>query len=586
MNIELFISGVTEKNKHLKMQKAVRILSRQLGVPVVPRERHEHDGKEPFIFRAHEGLIYRWYNFFSAAMDETYNFVLSYFGLPDVRIISKAGELRHRGKIIYSPETGEPIKESEWDSFVKLLENFLNRKLKGTDKRIILDSKALGHILDRMLKYNKYDEVTALPLENVKYHGKTLDWISDSVKNMRTALGEGLSRSEMARIQILQLSAAQRITGVSDKIKSDIKQILIDGVIARKSKSQISQEIFYKMTGHNRDFQKIADTEIQNSINNAFLLDEVHNAEPGEKIYFQRVEVLDQNTCPFCRKMNGKIVLWSDTPLVNDKIDDPVADFAIWDGKNWDGKKEFVANGAFHPYCRGIWVRYNSTVDALVAHLQNHSELYNKALDKARAEFKARGIENPNDKTPGFINRVNELYAGEDIVEKSLTWSGYELQDRYKFAGFNISVENKAGSVRSGKDKDGHEWHSNMYFDYGYIRGSEGLDGDHFDCYIGPNEEAENVYIVNQQDPITKKFDEQKAMVGFNSIQEAKAAYLKQYNRPGFLRDIITMPLEEFRQKILSKRYHGKIVKSEYEISNSMKKSYTDKVREALEREL
>jgi hypothetical protein len=577
MNLDFSLSfkGITPKNRKAKILKAVRALSERLGVPVSVEERKKHThGAEPFFYRAHEELIYKWYNFFSSALDAAYSFAVSYFGLPEVRVVSKADVLRYKGKIVYSPENGEPIKQQDWDEFVKLLEKFLNRRLKGADKKIILDSKALGRILNRMLKYNRLDDVKAFSLEDIKYRGKTLDWISDSVKNMRTAMGEELSRSEMARIQALQMYAAQKITGVSDKIKSEIKQILTDGVIARKSKSQISQDLFNKMTGRNRDFQMIADTEIQNALNSASLLDEVYNAEPGEKVYFQRVEIMDQNTCPFCRRMNGVIVLWSDHPLTSDKIDDPIADYAIWDGKNWDGKKEFVANGAFHPYCRGLWVRYNKTVDALLAHLQNHSELYNKALDQARAEYKAKGIENPNDKTPGFLDRINELY-GEDVVNKSLTWSGHELQDRYKFAGFNISVENKAGSIRSGKDKDGHEWQCKMNYDYGYIRGSVGVDGDHVDVYIGPDEEAPEVYIVHQNDPVTGKYDEDKVMLGFSSEKAARQAYLKQYDRPGFLGDIDTLSLEEFREKVLAKKNQGRMIKS-----------YSERVREALGRKL
>jgi hypothetical protein len=422
INIAISVRDITPQNKKMKMLKAVRALSQRLGVPVSVegrKKQHDHKG-EPFFYRAHEELIYKWYNKFSAAVNDTYNFVTSYFGLPEVRVIAKADVLTYKGKIIYSPETGEPIKQHDWDKFVDLLEKFLNRKVKDADKKIILDSKALGRILDRMLKYNRLEDVKSLPLNDIKYRGKTFDWISDNVKNMRTVMGDELSRSEMARIQALQMSAAAKITGISDRLKAEIKQTLIDGVIARKSKGQISQELFDKMTGRNRDFQMIADTEIQNAINNAALLDEVYNAGPDEKVYFQRVEVIDQNTCNYCKKMHGVIVLWSDHPLPSDKIDDPIASYAIWDGKNWDGKKEFVANGAFHPYCRGIWVRYNRTVDALLAHVQNHSELYNKALDQARAEFKTRGIENPNDKTPGFLDRINELY-GEDIVEKSLT---------------------------------------------------------------------------------------------------------------------------------------------------------------------
>jgi hypothetical protein len=581
VNIDFSLSfkDITPRNKKAKTLKAIMAVSERLGVPVSVKDRKRHNhGAEPFIYRSHEDLVYKWYNFFSETVKETYDLVIKYFGLPEITVISKAdpgGILAYKGKIIYNPENGEPIKQNDWDNFVNLLEKFLNRKLKDTDKKIILGGKTLGRILGRMVKYNKLKEVTDAPLSTIKYHGKTLDWISESVKNMKTALGKELTRGEMARIQVLQQSAAQRITRASDNLKDDIKQILIDGVKNRKSKSQTSQDIFDRMTGHNRDFQKIADTEIQNAMNNSYLLDEVYNAEKGEKVYFKRVEVIDSNTCNFCKKMHGKIVLWSDHPLPDDRIKDPVADFAIWDGKDWDGRKDFIANGAFHPYCRGIWTRYwDKGVDALLAHTQNQSQIYDVAIDTARVEFKEKGIANPTETTPGFTDRVNEIFnrrSGEDETRKSLTWSGYELEDRYKFAGFNISIENKKGSVRSGKDKDGHEWHSNMHYDYGYIRGTEGVDGDHVDVYIGPDEESQSVYIVHQNDPVTGKYDEDKVMLGFSSMHDAKKAYLKQYDRPGFLGKIDIIPIEEFREKVLSKKYHGKMVKS-----------FSERVQEAL----
>jgi hypothetical protein len=213
-----------------------------------------------------------------------------------------------------------------------------------------------------------------------------------------------------------------------------------------------------------------------------------------------------------------------------------------------------------------MWTRYyDGAVDALIAHTKNQSQIYDKAIDTTREEFKEKGIKNPNEKTSGFTQRVEELYnknSGNEEMNKSLTWSGYELEARYKFAGFNISVENKKGSIRSGTDKDGHEWHIKLHFDYGYIRGTEGVDGDHVDVYIGNDEEAKSVYIVHQNDPTTGKYDEDKVMMGFPSLHDAREAYLKQYDRPGFLGKVDVMPLEEFREKVLSKKYHGKMVKS------------------------
>jgi hypothetical protein len=88
-----------------------------------------------------------------------------------------------------------------------------------------------------------------------------------------------------------------------------------------------------------------------------------------------------------------------------------------------------------------------------------------------------------------------------------------------------------------------------------------GVDKDHLDAYVGPSPESEIVYIVNQNDPVTGDFDEQKVMLGFNSEAEAKAAYLKQYDRPGFLGDIVKMDIDTFKEEAFDKKNKGKPLK-------------------------
>lgn len=550
--VVLEFTNITPQNCRYKFEKAIHAVSKQLGIPVsVEKQNTEHTG-EAFAFASQEQLTYKWYDYFNNAIKEVYYFVADYFDLPIQNVLQKAGELIHRGQILYSPETGKPIKKADWDRFVKALEKILNQKFNGSGEKIVLESKALGKLLDRMLKYNKLPEVKDISLSDIRYSNKTFDYIAESTKTAEKVFGA----MDNTRIELIQQSAAERISGMTDELKTEVKQTLIDGIKSRKGKQQISQDLFNRLSGTNRDFRKIADTEIQNNINNSFIEEEVSNAEAGEKVYFQRIEIVDGATCPFCKKMNGVIAVWSETPLSNDKVDgDPYATVALWEGKDWNGQKNYVANGAFHPYCRGIWTRWNSHINAYSAMLKKRSEDYNKAIDKAREEWKSKGIENPNDKTPGYIDRINELYNG--TIQKSLTWSGHELQDRYNFAGLKISVENKKGSTRSGKDKDGHEWHTFMHYDYGYIRGTEGTDGDHVDCYIGDNEDAKNVYIIHQNDPVTNKYDEDKCMLGFDSLESAKAAYLKQYDRPGFLGSITTMSIDEFKDYVLAKENHG-----------------------------
>ena len=538
-----------------RIEKALRTMAMSLSVPLKAAK------GEIFFYKAQEDLTDKWCMFFSELVRNTYDYVTDYLDLPKKTVMSKSDILTHKGRILYTPSTGEPIKQSDWNKFVGNLEKFLNRNIKDVEKKIILESKSLSKILDRMLKYNTLEAVKKLRLEGLQYHGKSFDWISENVKNMQNVFGESLTRQEQARIEVMTQSAAQEITNITDKMRGNIKQILIDGVKGKRSKGQVSQALFDKMVGDNRDFQRVADTEIQNAFNNSFVQEEVYNTEEGKKTYFKRIEVIDSNTCPKCKAINGKIAVWSDKPLNDEKSKDKNADYVIWEGK--DGFEWECPISVKHPYCRGTWQRYdigldNINIDALVAEQSKNAKKWNNAVKTAKEEYKEKGIENPDDSTKGFTERIKELYNGADSVEKSLTFSGHKLQGRTAFRGLNISIENKKGTIRRGVDSDGHKWAIKMHYDYGYIRGTEGVDGDHVDCYIGDNIDAKNVYIIHQKIPGTDKYDEDKCMLGFDTLADAKAAYLKQYDKPGFFGGVDTVPFELFKQKVLMKKYHGK----------------------------
>lgn len=538
-----------------RIEKALRTMAMSLSVPLKAAK------GEIFFYKAQEDLTDKWCMFFSELVRNTYDYVTDYLGLPKKTVMSKSDILTHKGRILYNPSTGEPIKQSDWNKFVGNLEKFLNRNIKDVEKKIILESKSLSKILDRMLKYNTLEAVKKLRLEDLQYHGKSFDWISENVRNMQNVFGESLTRQEQARIEVMTQSAAQEITNITDKMRGNIKQILIDGVKGKRSKGQVSQALFDKMVGDNRDFQRVADTEIQNAFNNSFVQEEVYNTEEGKKTYFKRIEVIDGNTCPKCKAINGKIAVWSDKPLNDEKSKDKNADYVIWEGK--DGFEWECPISVKHPYCRGTWQRYdigldNINIDALVAEQSKNAKKWNNAVKAAKEEYKEKGIENPDDSTKGFTERIKELYNGADSVEKSLTFSGHKLQGRTAFRGLNISIENKKGTIRRGVDSDGHKWAIKMHYDYGYIRGTEGVDGDNVDCYIGDNIDAKNVYIIHQKIPGTDKYDEDKCMLGFDTLADAKAAYLKQYDKPGFFGGVDTVLFELFKQKVLMKKYHGK----------------------------
>ena len=97
--------------------------------------------------------------------------------------------------------------------------------------------------------------------------------------------------------------------------------------------------------------------------------------------------------------------------------------------------------------------------------------------------------------------------------------------------GFDISIENPAGSTRSGTDAQGNPWSVTMHNSYGYIRMTEGVDGDHIDIFLSDHIDDWNgtVYVVDQVKE-DGSFDEHKVMYGFNSAEEAREAYLSNYS--------------------------------------------------------
>lgn len=117
--------------------------------------------------------------------------------------------------------------------------------------------------------------------------------------------------------------------------------------------------------------------------------------------------------------------------------------------------------------------------------------------------------------------------------------------------GFRISIENPKGSVRSGTSPDGTRWSNVLACDYGDIRGTEDVDGDPVDIYLSDHPEKGAVFVIDQIDPKTKAFDEHKVMYGFDSVEDAKKAYLACYQKGwGGLGWITPVSKAEFRKWI------------------------------------
>lgn len=169
------------------------------------------------------------------------------------------------------------------------------------------------------------------------------------------------------------------------------------------------------------------------------------------------------------------------------------------------------------------------------------------------SEMEANG--HPHDQAVAAALRVaRESRASggraEGVPSEAQKEAGNYKKRKINFHGLLISIENEKGSMRSGVGPTGHKWSCKIPADYGYVRGTEGADGDHVDCYVGPHKDSHVVFVVDQKDPRTGKFDEHKCLLGFRDEKEARKVYeggFSDGSGPKRLGHMTTMSLGMFK---------------------------------------
>ena len=130
------------------------------------------------------------------------------------------------------------------------------------------------------------------------------------------------------------------------------------------------------------------------------------------------------------------------------------------------------------------------------------------------------------------IDYANPVQVAEQETDTNPTEAqkkaGNYKKGHVKIDGYDVTIENPKGSVRSGTDASGKKWEQTMHNTYGYIRGTEGVDGDHIDVFLSDNPEEGDVYVIDQVNK-DGSFDEHKVMYGFTSAAEAADAYNSNY---------------------------------------------------------
>lgn len=137
--------------------------------------------------------------------------------------------------------------------------------------------------------------------------------------------------------------------------------------------------------------------------------------------------------------------------------------------------------------------------------------------------------------------------------------AGNYAKDHISLFGLNITIENAKGSIRRGVDSNGKSWSCKLPAAYGYIKGSEGADGDHLDVYVGPYTKSDKVFVINQIDKDTSKFDETKTMLCFGSIEQALSCYTKAFSDGKALErigSIVPTDIKTFKEWVAGSDHH------------------------------
>jgi hypothetical protein len=132
---------------------------------------------------------------------------------------------------------------------------------------------------------------------------------------------------------------------------------------------------------------------------------------------------------------------------------------------------------------------------------------------------------------------------------------GAIIDRKLKWNGLDIGVEFLPGAVRFPGRKNSKKLRSG----YGHIRGYLGADGNALDCYlylglVPPKGEepqgSDRIFEVEQISPEDGDFNEHKYMIGYDSVEAAKAAYLTEMPEEYFgrIREVTVADLEQYKR--------------------------------------
>jgi len=271
-------------------------------------------------------------------------------------------------RIFINPKTGKALTNAQWAIIKKDVLKAFDYLYAVEEERIAAHAMSLGKVLKGM------------PLGNsLSYGYKTLQ---NKVKNAMSKMYDPQYQNALA---IAQQEAGAMIVELKQKQYKQIHSVIQTGIKHRQSSSELVESLYDRFGNMNRDWRRIAETEIGNAQNNAQLLTELGRRKDDEEYIFMK-GLSSSEACVWCRnEVNNKIVVLLEAPPDtggDSIIVDGETYTAIWPGKSNYGRNRanwWIAAGTQHPFCRCTWVKH-------VPGFEKWDDMITAALDQAMAE--------------------------------------------------------------------------------------------------------------------------------------------------------------------------------------------------------
>jgi predicted glycoside hydrolase/deacetylase ChbG (UPF0249 family) len=266
---------------------------------------------------------------------------------PDILEKSNPGFLEKlkkyfRKKYEYKPD-GKTLNENQMDRIQAILEKYKIDPIKWAEGMAVR-AYALGKLLGQRSDLAKV-VVNSLPfkLETVKEPFVVRDTAGREFPMLP------LQSQEQEAIKWSMENAASYIQTTNTSLIAGIRRLVTQAKMERWTANELSQALFDKFGEFNRDWRRIAITELSYAENNGYL----STLKPGDKLIIN--EAVD--CCKHCKRLNvGKVFTLTDGPG-----EDPMT--TVWVGKNNVGKKvaDWRPAAPLHPNARCRYTRFNDT---------------------------------------------------------------------------------------------------------------------------------------------------------------------------------------------------------------------------------